>query len=114
SLINKRRALSPRRGNPLLQEDQVMFRALTKLCLVGAPVLALACTGQIADGTATGPGPSKPGKTPGGSNTGGGNMETPPGGGNGNGNPTTMPPNLDPPATISGSNKCMTAGKPGP
>jgi hypothetical protein len=92
-----------------------MFRALTNLCLVGAPVLALACTGQIADGTGAGPGPSKPGKTPGGSNTGGGNMEMPPGGSNGNGNPSTMmPPNIDPPTTISGSNKCMTANKPGP
>jgi Protein of unknown function (DUF1592)/Protein of unknown function (DUF1588)/Protein of unknown function (DUF1595)/Protein of unknown function (DUF1587)/Protein of unknown function (DUF1585) len=88
-----------------------MFRALRKLCLVGAPVLALACTGQIGDGTGTGSDPSKPGKGPG-SGGGGGNMQTPPG--NGTTPPTMMPPSLDPPSTISGGNKCTTANKPGP
>src|SRR5687767_14948246 len=83
-----------------------MLRTLSKLCLVGAPVLMMACTGEIGVGDGTG----RP-TTPGGKN--GGGME--PGGGT---EPGTKPPgdmrsNLDPPMTISGGGKCM-ANKPGP
>lgn len=88
-----------------------MFRALSKFCLFGAPVLALACIGEIGEGTGRGPGdpgktpsrgPDDPGKTPsrGPDDPG---KTTPPAG----------PDSLDPPSTISGGNKCV-AGKPGP
>ena len=36
-----------------------MFRTLTKLCLVGAPLFTMACVGEIGDGI--GQSPEKPG-----------------------------------------------------
>jgi hypothetical protein len=82
-----------------------MLRTLRMFCLVGAPVVALGCTGQIGEGTAGGP--SKPGK---GSGAGGGGMDMPPGT---DPPPGAMPPSIDPPSTISGGSSC-TANKPGP
>ena len=90
-----------------------MFRTLRTLCLVGAPMLAAACNGQILDGAGRGrdpsnkamdpadPGPDDPGMTP---------------------DPVTKPPvkppaeppsSIDPPQTISPGGKCV-ANKPGP
>jgi hypothetical protein len=94
-----------------------MVRTLRKLCLVGAPMLAVACTGQIGAGSGGDPGAS--GSTPGSTSPGdpGSTM-----GPSGNGNPgmTTNPvssdplaPPLDPPSSISGGQKCVS-GKPGP
>jgi hypothetical protein len=82
-----------------------MFRAPTKFCLVSMALLAVACTGQIADRDGVG--------STGGSRSGTKN-------GNGNGDKTNTPPNnqdmpsLDPPQTITGGGKCTVAGKPGP
>jgi hypothetical protein len=95
-----------------------MLRALRKLCLVGVPVLAVACTGQISDRNgAGGPGPSGPG-SPGGPSTGGNPGPGGPSGGNPGGpsTPGTPEPGMtstDPPSTISGSRQCVS-GKPGP
>jgi hypothetical protein len=94
-----------------------MLRALRKLCLVGVPVLAVACTGQIADQNgAGGPGgPSGPGG-PGGSNTPGGPGGSNPGTKPGGSTPGTNDPpvtSTDPPSTISGSRQCVS-NKPGP
>jgi hypothetical protein len=81
-----------------------MSRALNRLCLVGLPLWAVACTGQIGDGPGTGPGrrggdqnPPKPGDMT--------DPVKPPG--------TEPPPSTDPPTTISEGNKCV-ANKPGP
>ena len=78
-----------------------MSRSLWKFCLVGLPVAALACTGDIGAGRNGGPGgasnppgssdPANP-KPPG--------VDQPPGEG-------------EPPSTISTASKCVT-GKPGP
>ena len=91
-----------------------------KFCLVGAPLLALACTGQIADRNGTGPtGPSGP-AGPGGPSTGGNPGPGGPSGGNPGGpsgpsTPGTPGPTVttDPPSTISGSRQCVS-NKPGP
>jgi hypothetical protein len=92
-----------------------MFRGLRKLCLVGVPALAVACTGQIADHDGTG-GPGAPNgpASPGGSNTtpGGTSQGTKPGGSTpGTNDPPA--PSTDPPSTISGSRQCVS-NKPGP
>src|SRR3954469_20807930 len=74
-----------------------MFRAPRVLGLVGTCVLMAACTGSIGDGTpGLRPGTPPPAPRPG--------DPTPP--------PGTPDP-LDPPATITGTNRCITAGKPG-
>src|SRR4051794_18069630 len=83
-----------------------MLRALRMFCLVGAPLLAVGCTGQIGEGSGA-PGSSKPGKGPG---PGTGGMDMPPGT---EMPPGSMPPSIDPPSTISGGTTCM-ANKPGP
>jgi hypothetical protein len=98
-----------------------MYRAFTKFCLVGAPLLAVACTGQIAERAGTpGPGGPDPGVGGPGPGTGGpgpgsgGPGTSGPGTGNGPGPNTMDPPGAgDPPSTISGTQKCV-AGKPGP
>jgi len=94
-----------------------MLRALRKLCLVGVPVLAVACTGQIADknGTSGGPtGPSGPGSPggPSGGNPGGPSGGTP-GGPSTPGTPDPGVTTTDPPSTISGNRQCVS-NKPGP
>ena len=89
-----------------------MSRALRKLCLVGAPVLALACTGEIGEGKNGATAPSNGGSTA-------PNQPSPNGNGNGSpapGGPSTpaQPPgSLEPPSTISGAQTCKS-GKPGP
>jgi hypothetical protein len=93
-----------------------MFRAPTTLCLVGASMFAVACTGTIGDGEGrgTGPGTSKPGKGPGnGTGNPGGGMGGTDNPGGGTTPPDMTPPSTDPPSTISGSTKCV-ANKPGP
>jgi hypothetical protein len=82
-----------------------MVRALKMFCLVCAPVVTVACTGQIGEGTGVGGGPSKPGQ---GSGPGGMGVQMPPGS-----DMPIPPPSIDPPSTISGGNSCM-ANKPGP
>jgi hypothetical protein len=92
-----------------------MLRGLTKFCLVGTSLLAMACTGQI-DERANGGGPgSGPGAGPSNPGTGNGPGTSNPGTGNGPTNPPGVdPPGAgDPPTTISGTQKCV-AGKPGP
>jgi hypothetical protein len=85
-----------------------MFRApLRKFCLLGAPLLALSCTGQIDDGTGRGPG--DPGKSTGGRP---GNPASP-GNTGGPAGPAEVPPSLEPPSTVTEAQKCVT-GKPGP
>jgi hypothetical protein len=79
-----------------------MFRALRKLCLAGAPVLALACTGEIGT-RPSGPGPVGVAPPAGGAPTPGGSPTSPMG----------MPSTLDPPTTISTAASCVS-GKPGP
>src|SRR4051812_48324394 len=103
-------------------EDQAMFRAPTKFCLLGASMLALACNGQILGKTSHGstgagkpdPGdpadPGDPGVDP---MTGGGGPKDP------GMTPVTTPkpgemPAGDPPSTIGGAQKCAVPGKPGP
>lgn len=95
-----------------------MVRALRKLCLIGAPLLALACTGAIGDGKGGNPGQPGNGSNPPGGNGNGNGMT--PGGGNGNGNGNGMIPGTnepaptgDPPSSIAGPKTC-TSGKPGP
>jgi Protein of unknown function (DUF1592)/Protein of unknown function (DUF1588)/Protein of unknown function (DUF1595)/Protein of unknown function (DUF1587)/Protein of unknown function (DUF1585) len=96
-----------------------MFRGLIKICLVGAPIVAMACTGEIGAGSAAGDGP-------GGGTRGAGEAGTNTGSGNGSGSGTgttgtpmtpAAPPDdksaLDPPMTISGGGKCVS-NKPGP
>jgi hypothetical protein len=78
-----------------------MFRAPGNLGLLGTCVLAVACTGSISDGTPT---------------AGGGPRGTDPTRAR-PGDPVTPTPGapdpLDPPATITGTSKCVS-GKPGP
>jgi hypothetical protein len=86
-----------------------MFRGLRKFVLVGAPFMALACTGQIDDGTGRGPGSN------GGRGNNGGGSPNDPGKPDDPGKTPDMPGSdgLEPPATISTGGKCV-AGKPGP
>src|SRR3954468_16568790 len=89
-----------------------MLRAFRKFCLVGTPVLALACTGQIGDGghRTSGPGQTPdPGPDDPGDVTPPTDMPKPDPGKN----PDTLPPSIDPPQTISPGGKCVS-GKPGP
>src|SRR5690349_12930477 len=84
-----------------------MVRALRIFCLIGAPVMAVGCTGQIGAGVGASSGPSKPAKGSGGSGSDPG-TQMPPGS-----DMPVPPPSIDPPSTISGGNTCM-ADKPGP
>jgi hypothetical protein len=88
-----------------------MSRALRKFCLVATPIWAIACTGQILDGTgrksATPNGPAEP-EDPGMTPTKPGDPVKP---------PVVKPPEdpgaLEPPQTIAPGGKCV-ANKPGP
>jgi hypothetical protein len=97
-----------------------MVRTLRKLCLVGAPLLAVACNGEIGTGSgSSSPGngnvptdPSKPNQM----GSMGNNGSNTPGSNGGNTNPSDPPGAgnpLDPPMTITTGGKCE-ANKPGP
>ena len=85
-----------------------MVRNLWKLCLVGAPILAVACTGAISDGDKAG------GRQPGSPVAPDGTVR-PPADPRNPGAPPGAPSDnsAEPPSTIAGTRQCVS-GKPGP
>jgi hypothetical protein len=95
-----------------------MLRALRKYCVIGAPMLAMACTGQIGTGGSSrgsdrGNNPVDPGNPDDPGDTTDPTKPTDPGMVKPPVKPVDMMPSIDPPQTISPGGKCV-ANKPGP